>query len=134
MDVLFTRPGRPAGGDFLAAVLEGFAPGTATERRARRDVALERLGLSALDFDLVTWTQTAGGPDVQLAAPWRHWGFAAASAGAANPVPDPADRTTPITAGEWVALLAGRLDLLLDRSQLAMDEVLALLKAAGLAA
>jgi hypothetical protein len=125
--LLEARLGLAAQQTSLVAVLEGFAPGSAPERRARRDVALERLGLGSLDFDLVTWTQTPAGADVQLADPWLHWGFAAASASAADPVPDPADRTTPITAGDWVALLAGRLDLLLDRGQLEMDDVLALL-------
>lgn len=125
--LLEARLGLAAQQSSLAAVLEHFAPGSPQQRRARRDVALERLGLGSLDFDLVTWTQTPAGPDVQLAAPWLHWGFAAASASAADPVPDPADRTTPITEGDWVALLAGRLDLLHDRGQLAMDELLELL-------
>ena len=72
-------------------MLEEFAPGSAPERRARTDVALERLGLGSLDVDLVTWTQTPGGPDVKLTSPWLHWGFTAASASRTDPVPHHAD-------------------------------------------
>jgi hypothetical protein len=125
--LLEARVGLAASNSNLAEVLEAFGPGTPEQRRRRVEVVRERLGLSPVDAALVTWTQPAGDPQLQLDAPWRHWGFTAATASDENPVPDPADRTTPITAGDWVDLLASRLDVFMDRSQLVIEEVLALL-------
>lgn len=120
------RVGLAALDDRLASLMEAFAPGTPEDRRRRPDLANERLGLGTVDAALVTWTQPAGLPALDLDAPWRHWGFAAED-NAVNPVPDPADSATPIDAGNWVSLLTERLDLLMDRGQLSVEEVLALL-------
>jgi hypothetical protein len=121
------RIGLEARGSTLAELRLALTPGTPEARRRSAAVAQERLRLSPVDAALVTWTQPAAGPALTLNEPWRHWGFTATTASAANPLPDPENATTPITVGDWAALLAGRLDLLMDRGQFSVDQVLDLL-------
>lgn len=76
----------------------------------------EALGLSPVDHALVVW---AAGPGLDLAQPWRHWGFGAETATAANPIPDPENATQDIADGRnWRAILGTRIDVLIQQAQI----------------
>jgi peptidoglycan hydrolase-like protein with peptidoglycan-binding domain len=107
-------------GTSRAEILEAFKDGTRKDVLEDQNLALETLSLSVQNAKLIrgNFTQPS----------WEHWGFKAETLTPTNSIPDPADRTQRITAGNWLAVLAGRVDVFLHRANLTYRELLGLLE------
>ncbi len=110
-------------------ILETFLPG---DRRAILDHAElvhETLGLTLGEAMII-----ADAPMTDCAFWWKPgnepeklWGFAATSLSAEDPIPDPADNTQWLDSGYWLAVIAGRVDVLQQQSGLNYRKLLDLL-------
>jgi receptor-binding and translocation channel-forming TcA subunit of Tc toxin/ABC toxin-like protein/neuraminidase-like protein len=87
-------------------------------------LSAEQLGLSQQETDIIT-AATAGQPGSATPGPWNFYGVDKSDAFA--PIADPADSQHTIT-GNWVAVLAGRVDVFLQQTGLVYRDLLKLLE------
>src|SRR5258708_18902646 len=109
-----------------STVMETFLPGDRLTILANIDFAREYLGLSTAEALLITGmtTSQSGSP---TPGPWNLWGFAQATLDSTHSIPDPADSTAWITAGNSLNTLSGRVYIFLQQSGLSFIELLNLL-------
>ena len=107
-------------------VMETFGAGTRPELLADAAVASERLGLSTFEAGIITGEVT-GQPGGATLGPWNLWGFGREALDGGNRIPDPANSTAWISAGNWLEVLAGRVDVFLQQSGLKYADLLELL-------
>jgi hypothetical protein len=108
------------------ALMESLLPGDRATRLDDLAGARAHLGLTTMDAELATGVTTSQA-GAATPGPWNLWGFSTATVDAAHPVADPADGTTWITSGAWLAVLASRVDVFLQQSGLEYKQLLALL-------
>ena len=112
------------------AVMEAFAR-TGERAAVLDDIAIARkyLGMTAALVNLVTGATTAQA-DAEYPGVWNLWGFPNRALGTLDvhhAIPDPADSTRWITSGDWLPVLAGRMDVFVQQSGLKYKDVLDLL-------
>ena len=105
------------------ALMETLFPGSPTDAVSDKGVALEYLGLSKEEADIIAGV-TAGGPAVGPfpLGPWDFWGLRAT----ANDIVDRAHGSAPHAQGDWNVVLQ-RVSIFLQQSGVSYRELLELL-------
>ncbi|BCB78320.1 hypothetical protein Pflav_047300 [Phytohabitans flavus] len=93
-------------------LLHTFRPPAQPGSAASVALAVEGLGMSALEADIVT-----AGPSVAARKSWEYWGLAETG----NTVPDPVDPSITVT-GTWIDVLS-RVRIMLNRADLTYVEL-----------
>jgi len=109
-----------------AMVMETFLPGDRPTVLADVDLAREYLGLSTTEALLITGVTTSQS-GAATPGPWNLWGFVQPTLDATHSIPDPANSIVPISSGNWLDVLSGRVDVFLQQSGLSFVELLNLL-------
>lgn len=100
-------------------IMETFLPGGRKTLLENTDIAHEYLGLTVQEADIIKGR--SGAQD------WSLWGFSGQRVDRNHPIPDPAGSAKWITAGRWIEVLADRVDVVLQQSDLKYRELLDLL-------
>ncbi len=110
----------------LHQVMETFRAGTRAAILGSAALAREQLGLTAAAADMITGAVTSQ-PGAAEPGAWNLWGFNRQTLTALDSIPDPSDSTRRITAGNWLNVLKGRVDVFLRQSGLSYTDLLDLL-------
>lgn len=85
-------------------------------------IVSEFLGLTPFETKLVTG-EISSKPTAPQPGAWNLWGFATETLSPNSGIPDPVDKSTIISSGNWISVLASRLDVFLQQSGLPFAEL-----------
>lgn len=103
-------------------IMETFASDSRANVLQDPRIVSEFLALTPFETKLVTG-EISSKPTAPQPGLWNLWGFATETLTTSTGIPDPVDKSTTIGSGNWISVLASRLDIFLQQSGLAFPEV-----------